>query len=179
MINRPARTALALAAFLIPPFAVPAEATASGAHGWSWMDRVRWVDAPAPRAEQLRDRIVLVEFWAADCINCRRTAPAMRALSALRDSGVVLIGVHTPELEDERSIATVRRAIADLGITWPVAQDNDYQVWRAFDNHYWPVLYVLDGRGEVRSRHIGELHVGTPAWDDLLRTLADLRRKNR
>jgi thiol-disulfide isomerase/thioredoxin len=148
----------------------------SASPGYGWLEHVKWMDAPAPAKDKLLGHVVVVEFWAADCINCRRTAPAMRELATtLKDSGVIVLGVHTPELEDEREAATVRRAMNDLGITWPVGRDDGYDAWRAFHNEYWPALYVLDGTGQVRARHIGELHVGTPEWSAWLHTISDLR----
>jgi thiol-disulfide isomerase/thioredoxin len=175
------RSALLVATCLLlalAPGGARGASASSVSPGYAWLDHLQWMDAPAPAKEKLRGHVVVVEFWAADCINCRRTTPALRELvAAFRDSGVVVIGVHTPELEDERDVTTVRRAMKDQGITWAVGRDNDYAVWRAFNNEYWPALYVLDGTGQMRSQHIGELHVGTSDWTHLLHTISDLRRQ--
>jgi hypothetical protein len=102
----------------------------------------------------------------------------MRELAKATSGGdVVLLGMHAPEFERERDTGAVRQAVARLHLSFPIAQDNDFAVWRAFGNQAWPALYVLDRRGRVRARHVGELHVGTPGWTAFLRTLEDLRRE--
>jgi thiol-disulfide isomerase/thioredoxin len=120
-------------------------------------------------------KVVAVEFWTFDCINCMRTVPAMRAIhKAYADRGLVVVGVHTPELEHERDVEKLRGAIARLDIAYPVAVDPDYAIWKSFDNQYWPTLYLLDKTGAVRYRHIGELHEGTPDWREVTRTIDSL-----
>jgi len=143
-----------------------------------WLEGLRWVNADPISAATIKGRVVVVEFWTFDCINCRRTIPAMKALAdAFPDSkDVTIIGVHTPELERERDFGNVRRAVSRLGLRFAVAQDNDYSAWNAFQNQYWPALYVLDRRGAVRYQHVGELHLGTPAWEELQRTIRELRK---
>jgi thiol-disulfide isomerase/thioredoxin len=137
-----------------------------------------WINSPPLAAADLRGRVVLVEFWTFDCINCRRTVPAMRRLRALLpDSEVVIVGVHTPELERERNLDNVKAAVARLEVKYPVAIDNDYAIWRAFGNRYWPALYVVDRRGVIRHTHIGELHPGSADWRDLLGLIDRLRRE--
>jgi thiol-disulfide isomerase/thioredoxin len=142
-----------------------------------WLSGLRWVNVRPISAADLRGKVVVVEFWTFDCVNCRRTVPAMRTLAgsyrAAQD--VVVIGIHTPELDHERRFDNVRRAVDRLGLRFPVAQDNDYTAWRAFDNHYWPALYVIDRSGAIRTRHIGELHFGTPAWKALIGNIEALR----
>jgi thiol-disulfide isomerase/thioredoxin len=133
-----------------------------------WVRQLPWLNTPGVSEKDLDGRVVLVEFWAFECINCQRTTPAMRELSRdYRDRGLVMLGVHTPELTPERDHALLAREVGRQGIVWPVAMDDDYVAWRAFDNHAWPALYLIDRRGRVRATHIGELHVGTPAWTDL------------
>src|SRR5881397_1924012 len=116
-----------------------------------------WLNSePLGRAE-LRGRVVLVDFWTLTCINWLRTEPHVRAWSqAYRDDGLVVIGVHTPEFSFEHDFDRVRRAVRERGIDHPVVVDNDYRVWRAFDNHYWPALYLVDADGVVRDQHFGE-----------------------
>src|ERR671919_2888043 len=104
-----------------------------------------------------RGRVVVVNFWTWTCINWLRQEPYVRAWSgAYRDDGLVVIGVHTPEFAFEHEIDGVRQATQERGIDYPVAVDNDYEVWSAFDNHYWPALYFVDTDGIIRDQHFGE-----------------------
>jgi thiol-disulfide isomerase/thioredoxin len=101
--------------------------------------------------------VVLVDFWTLTCINWLRTEPYIRAWSqAYRDDGLVVIGVHTPEFAFEHEIDGVRQATRERAIDYPVAVDNEYEIWSAFDNHYWPALYFVDAEGIIRDRHFGE-----------------------
>lgn len=116
-----------------------------------------WLNSNPLTREQLRGKVVLIDFWTYSCINCLRSIPYVKAWDErYRDDGLVIIGVHAPEFAFERDVANVRRAIADLGIRYPVAIDNDYAVWRAFDNRYWPAHYFIDVQGRVRYHHFGE-----------------------
>jgi thiol-disulfide isomerase/thioredoxin len=120
-----------------------------GATGWP-------NSAPLGPAE-LRGHVVLVDFWTLTCINWLRTQPHVRAWSqAYRNDGLVVIGVHTPEFFFEHQIDRVRQATKERGIDYPVAVDNDYEIWSAFDNHYWPALYFVDADGIIRDHHFGE-----------------------
>ncbi len=111
---------------------------------------------PLGRAE-LRGHVVLVNFWTFTCINWLRTQPYVRAWSqAYRNDGMVVIGVHTPEFSFEHEIDRVRQAATKRRIDYPIAVDNDYGIWRAFDNHYWPALYFVDEAGVIRDHHFGE-----------------------
>ncbi|MEU4478865.1 redoxin domain-containing protein [Micromonospora sp. NPDC023966] len=116
-----------------------------------------WLNSgPLGRAE-LRGRPVLVNFWTLTCINWLRQEPYVRAWArAYRDDGLVVIGVHTPEFSFEHDIDGVRQAVGTRDIDYPVAVDNDYEVWNAFDNHYWPALYFVDADGVIRDEHFGE-----------------------
>jgi thiol-disulfide isomerase/thioredoxin len=117
---------------------------------------VEWLNS-GPLDRELRGRVVVVDFWTLTCINWLRTEPYVRAWSqAYRDDGLVVIGVHTPEFSFEHEIDRVRRAATERRIDYPVAVDNDYEVWRAFDNHYWPALYFVDRDGIIRDHHFGE-----------------------
>ncbi len=99
----------------------------------------------------------MIDFWTYSCINCLRSLPYVKAWAEkYRGDGLVVIGVHTPEFAFEKDIANVRKALADLGITYPVAIDNDYAVWRAFGNRYWPAHYFIDANGRLRYQHFGE-----------------------
>ena len=107
--------------------------------------------------ESLRGKVVVVDFWTYSCVNCVRTLPYLKAwYDAYRDKGLVIVGVHTPEFEFEKSTANVARAIHELGVTWPVVQDNDYVQWSAYANQYWPAHYFIDAKGRVRYFHFGE-----------------------
>jgi thiol-disulfide isomerase/thioredoxin len=116
-----------------------------------------WVNSAPLDPAELRGRVVLVDFWTLTCINWLRTEPYIRAWSrAYRDDGLVVIGVHTPEFSFEHDADRVRRATIERAIDYPVAIDNDYAVWTAFDNHYWPALYFVDTDGVIRDAHFGE-----------------------
>lgn len=111
----------------------------------------------ALRLEDLRGQVVLLEFWTFDCINCIRTLPYVQAWhETYADAGLVVIGDHYPEFRYEHDINNLRAAIARLGITYAVAQDNDGQTWRAYSQRYWPTIYLIDKWGNIRYRHIGE-----------------------
>jgi hypothetical protein len=116
-----------------------------------------WLNSEPLDPQALRGRVVLVNFWTLTCINWLRQEPWVRAWShAYRDDGLVVLGVHTPEFGFEHDIEQVRLAVAARGIEYPVATDNDYAVWSAFDNHYWPALYFVDRDGIIRDSHFGE-----------------------
>jgi len=116
-----------------------------------------WVGSEPLGLDDLRGRVVLVNFWTLTCINWLRQEPYVRAWSrAYRDDGLIVIGVHTPEFTFEHDIELVRKAVEVRDIDYPVAQDNDYGVWTAFANHYWPALYFVDREGVIRDEHFGE-----------------------
>ena len=118
---------------------------------------VQWLNSPPLDAEALKGKVVLVDFWTYSCINCLRTLPYVKAWAEkYRDQGLVVIGVHAPEFAFERDVGNVTKAMKDLGITYPVAIDNDYKIWRAFNNEYWPAHYFADAQGRIRYHHFGE-----------------------
>ena len=118
---------------------------------------VEWLNSPPLTREQLRGKVVLIDFWTYSCINCIRSIPYVRAWAEkYRDQGLVVIGVHAPEFAFEKKIDNVRQAVAGFKIDYPVAIDNDYKIWRAFDNSYWPAHYLIDARGQIRYHHFGE-----------------------
>jgi cytochrome c biogenesis protein CcdA/thiol-disulfide isomerase/thioredoxin len=119
----------------------------------------RSAEEPAPplTMKMLRGKVVLVDFWTYSCINCLRTLPHLKQWhKTFGNTNFVIIGVHAPEFEFEKNPENVRKAIADLGIPWPVVLDNQYRQWKAYDNHYWPAHYFIDARGHLRYRHFGE-----------------------
>src|SRR4249919_3466449 len=116
-----------------------------------------WLNSAPLDAASLRGKVVLVDFWTYSCINCLRSLPYVREWAhKYQDQGLVVIGVHAPEFAFERDLGNVRRAVADLGVTYPVAIDNDYAIWRAFNNQYWPAHYFIDAQGRIRAHHFGE-----------------------
>lgn len=118
---------------------------------------VQWLNSPELNAESLRGKVVLVDFWTYDCINCQHTLPYVKDWAKKYEKdGLVVIGVHTPEYGYERIIDNVRDQVKKLGITYPVAIDNNYAIWRNFDNQYWPAHYLIDAKGQVRYSHFGE-----------------------
>ncbi|WP_323120387.1 cytochrome c biogenesis protein DipZ [Burkholderia alba] len=118
---------------------------------------VQWLNSPPLTARSLRGKVVLIDFWTYSCINCLRTLPYVKAWAQkYKDQGLVVIGVHAPEFAFERNIDNVKKATRDLGVDYPVAIDNNYAIWRAFDNQYWPAHYFIDAQGRVRYHHFGE-----------------------
>ncbi|WP_368516989.1 cytochrome c biogenesis protein DipZ [Rhizobium sp.] len=118
---------------------------------------VTWLNSQPLTLAELRGKVVLIDFWTYSCINCIRTIPYVRAWAEkYKDQGLVVIGVHAPEFAFEKNLDNVKKAIADFKIGYPVAIDNDYRIWRAFENNYWPAHYLIDAKGQVRYQHFGE-----------------------
>jgi thiol-disulfide isomerase/thioredoxin len=118
---------------------------------------VTWLNSPPLTAQALRGKVVLVDFWTYSCINCLRTIPYVRAWAdKYRSQGLVVIGVHAPEFAFEKDIDNVRRAVKELDLDYPIAIDNDYAIWNAFNNQYWPAHYFIDAQGRIRHHHFGE-----------------------
>jgi thiol-disulfide isomerase/thioredoxin len=116
-----------------------------------------WVSSAPLSTKSLRGKVVLINFWTYTCINSLRTLPYVKEWSAkYRDSGLVVIGVHTPEFSFEREQPNVEIALREHNLTYPVVMDNNYEIWRAFSNEYWPAFYLVDARGQIRYRHFGE-----------------------
>jgi cytochrome c biogenesis protein CcdA/thiol-disulfide isomerase/thioredoxin len=116
-----------------------------------------WLNSPPLTPESLRGKVVVVDFWTYSCINCLRALPYVESwYQKYKDHGLVVIGVHAPEFAFEKDPSNVRRAVADLKISYPVALDNDYAIWQAFNNQYWPAHYFIDATGHIRAHHFGE-----------------------
>ena len=116
-----------------------------------------WLNSEPLAAAALRGRVVLVDFWTYSCVNWLRTLPYVRAWAErYADRGLVVVGVHAPEFGFEHDLENVRHAVGELGVGYPVVIDNDFAIWRSFDNHYWPAVYLVDGGGQVRFHHFGE-----------------------
>ena len=118
---------------------------------------VAWLNSPPLTRNSLRGKVVLIDFWTYSCINCLRALPYVEGWAAkYKNSGLVVIGVHTPEFAFEKERANVEKAVRDLKINYPVAIDSDYKIWQAFNNEYWPAHYFIDGKGRIRYHHFGE-----------------------
>jgi cytochrome c biogenesis protein CcdA/thiol-disulfide isomerase/thioredoxin len=118
---------------------------------------VKWLNSPKLTREQLRGKVVLIDFWTYSCINCLRSIPYVEAWwEKYKNDGLVVIGVHTPEFAFEKDPANVTKSLADLKITYPVAVDSNYAIWKAFNNQYWPAHYFIDANGSIRYHHFGE-----------------------
>ena len=116
-----------------------------------------WLNSPPLTPAGLRGKVVLVDFWTYSCINWRRTLPYLRAWAEkYKDQGLVVIGVHSPEFAFEKTVDNVRWAANDMRIDYPIAVDSDHVIWRAFNNEYWPALYFVDARGNIRHHQFGE-----------------------
>jgi cytochrome c biogenesis protein CcdA/thiol-disulfide isomerase/thioredoxin len=123
----------------------------------SFAGATRWLNSRPLTAEDLRGKVVLVDFWTYSCVNCLRSLPYVRAWDRqYAHDGLVVVGVHSPEFAFERDPANVRKAAADLKVTYPIALDNDFRIWKAFHNQYWPAHYLIDARGRIRYQHFGE-----------------------
>lgn len=116
-----------------------------------------WINSDPLTLEKLRGRVVLVEFWAFNCDNCRNTLPSVKGWDAgYRERGLTIVGVHTPETQNEYVLNIVRREVPSLGIKYPVVTDNDYQTWKAYGVEAWPTIFVVDKHGRIRWKHVGE-----------------------
>jgi cytochrome c biogenesis protein CcdA/thiol-disulfide isomerase/thioredoxin len=135
-----------------PPGGLPIEGEMPSLSG-----ATSWVNSAALTPEELRGKVVLVDFWTYSCINCLRALPYVKTWYAkYKDHGLVVIGVHAPEFAFEKDPANVRRAVSELGVTYPVALDDNYAIWQGFNNQYWPAHYFIDADGHIRSHHFGE-----------------------
>ena len=116
-----------------------------------------WINSQPLTMQKLRGKVVLIDFWTYSCINCIRTLPFLQTWhERYAGEGLVIVGVHTPEFEFEKVYDNVAQAAEDMGVAWPVVQDNNYAVWRSYSNRFWPAKYLIDQTGEIRFRHFGE-----------------------
>lgn len=122
-----------------------------------WVELPTWINSKPLTLESLKGKVVIVDFWTYSCINCQRTLPYMVALDKkYRDKGLVIIGAHAPEFAFEHVEENVAKAVKDAGIEYPVVLDNDFALWRAYNNRYWPAKYFIDKKGNLRHFHFGE-----------------------
>ena len=116
-----------------------------------------WLNTPPLTRTELRGKVVLVDFWTFTCVNWIRTLPYVRAWAEkYKDQGLVVVGVHSPEFEFEKNVVNVREAVKALGVDYPVAVDSEHAIWRAYNNEYWPAIYIVDASGRIRHRQFGE-----------------------
>ena len=116
-----------------------------------------WINSAPLKLQDLRGRVVLIEFWTFGCINCRNTLPFVKSWhDRYQAKGLTVIGVHSPEFDEEREVERVRSEVASLGIHYPVVTDNDYQTWNAYNVEAWPTAFLLDKQGRIRWKHVGE-----------------------
>ena len=116
-----------------------------------------WINSEPLKLKDLRGRVVLIEFWTFGCYNCRNTLPFVKSWNdRYREQGFTVIGVHSPEFDDERKVENLRREVASLGIRYPVVTDNGYQTWNAYNVEAWPTAFLLDKQGRIRWMHVGE-----------------------
>ena len=116
-----------------------------------------WINSAPLKLQDLRGRVVLIEFWTFGCINCRNTLPFIKSWhDRYQDKGLTVVGVHSPEFDEERDVEKVRSEVASLGIHYPVVTDNDYQTWNAYNVEAWPTAFLLDKQGRIRWKHVGE-----------------------
>ena len=156
------RRCLRAAAFLVICASVSGVGAAAPAVAPEFTHRQasEWINSPPLTLAGLRGKVVLVEFWTFDCINCRRTLPWLAAMhERYRDDGLVIVSVHTPEFERERDPANVQAAVRQLEIAHPVMIDNDFSYWKALGNRYWPAFYLIGRSGRIEATEIGELHL--------------------
>lgn len=154
------RSAMALALMGIAATATP-ESKVARIPEFTHHAPADWINSPPLRLADLRGKVVLIEFWTFDCINCRNTLPWLQATSQrFADDGLVIVSVHTPELPQERNPGNVRAAVARLGIRYPVMVDTDFSYWNAMGNQYWPAFYLVDRQGQLVEHAAGELHAG-------------------
>jgi thiol-disulfide isomerase/thioredoxin len=147
-----AATSIAITTTSSPASAAPLSNTAPEFTGID-----NWLNSPPLTLQQLRGKVVLVDFWTYTCPNCINTLPYVKSWNQkYKDQGLTVIGVHTPEYPFERNTENVQKAIARFGITYPVAQDNRYATWGAYNNQYWPAFYLIDKKGQVVYTHFGE-----------------------
>lgn len=130
---------------------------ASGPVAPEFVGIVDWENSQPLKVASLRGNVVLVDFWTYSCINCQRTIPFLRQWwDKYKSSGLVIVGVHSPEFEFEKNLDNIRRAIKDYGVAWPVAVDSNMATWNAYNNQYWPAEYLIDKSGQIRHMHFGE-----------------------
>jgi thiol-disulfide isomerase/thioredoxin len=153
-----------------PMTAAPLKLAAAGKIAPNFVGISNWLNSGPLSIADLRGKVVLVDFWTYGCVNCVNTLPYVtRLYRTYHDQGLVIVGVHTPEFPFEKSTANVQTALKRHGITYPVAQDNDFATWNAYGNEYWPAQYIVDQNGKIVFEHAGE-----GRYDEIERTIQKL-----
>ena len=149
--------ATGLTKLLLAPFGSSAEYKGSESANAPALATGDWINSEPLKLNELRGRVVLIEFWTFGCINCRNTLPFIKSLDdRYREKGLIVIGVHSPEFAEERKVEHLRREVSSLGIRYAVVTDNDYQTWNAYKVEAWPTAFLLDKHGRIRWMHVGE-----------------------
>ncbi len=142
---------------LLNPFRIYSVSKSSESAAAPELATGNWINSEPLTLKDLRGRVVLIEFWTFGCYNCRNTLPFVKSWDdRYREKGLTVIGVHSPEFDDERIVENLRREVASLGIRYPVVTDNDYQTWDAYNVAAWPTIFLLDKQGRIRWMHVGE-----------------------
>jgi thiol-disulfide isomerase/thioredoxin len=142
---------------LVAPFGSSAEYKSSESATAPELASGEWINSEPLKLNGLRGRVVLIDFWTFGCINCRNTLPHLKSLDdRYRQKGLTVIGVHSPEFDEERKVDHLRREVSSLGIRYPVVTDNDYQTWKAYKVEAWPTVFLVDKQGQIRWTHVGE-----------------------
>ena len=129
-----------------------------------------WINSEPLKLSDLRGRVVLIDFWTFGCYNCRNTLPYLKNWNArYREKGLTIIGVHSPEFDEEKDVANLRRQVSSLGIGYPIVTDNDFKTWNAYKVEAWPTVFLLDKQGRIRFMHVGE-----GAYDETERLIQQL-----
>ena len=169
-------TRLALAVLLLASasLAQQAEDTFAGQKAPEVKSGKTWINSPPLKLEQLRGKVVLIEFWARDCPFCAEAMPYVKALhDKYSGNGLVVIGVHTPRIEAEKDVPKVHQAVVEKGIRYPVVIDNDYEIWTDYLCAAWPSVYVVDQEGVIKLNHSG-----TGRYDEIEEVIQDLLKKD-
>ena len=142
---------------LLSPFGSSAEYKSSESAVAPDLSAGEWINSEPLKLKDLRGRVVLIEFWTFGCINCRNTLPFVNSWhDRYREKGLTVIGVHSPEFDEERDVENLRRQVVSLGIRYPVVSDNDYRTWNAYKVEAWPTIFLLDKQGRIRWMRVGE-----------------------
>lgn len=146
-----------LANYLFGPFRTSVEYMKTESNTAPELTAGDWINSGPLRLQDLRGRVVLIDFWTFGCYNCRNTVPYVKAWDQrYRAKGLTIIGVHSPEFDEEKDVENLRGAVASLGIDYPVVTDNDFQTWKAYKVEAWPTVFLLDKQGRIRWMHVGE-----------------------
>jgi len=165
-----------LAALLLVPFGCAADAPLKRPlPAFTATSPAAWLNSPPLRVESLRGKVLLLDVWTFECWNCYRSFPWLGDVERrFADEGLQVIGIHAPEFERERDADAVQRKADEFGLHHPIMIDNDLRYWRALDNHYWPAFYLVDRRGFIRRRFVGETHAGSAQAASIEQAIAAL-----